>query len=58
MNASDKPKCEEYLACFRDTPCDPNTACGSNDGVCGLNTIGGGSAPYSAAVATYECACP
>jgi hypothetical protein len=58
MNASDKPTCELYIACYMTNSCDPSTACGSNDGVCGVNKIGGGSAPQSAAVATYMCACP
>jgi hypothetical protein len=58
MNASDKPNCELYIACYMTNSCDPSTACGSNDGVCGVNKIGGGSAPQSAAVATYMCACP
>lgn len=58
MNASDKPNCELYITCYMTNSCDPSTACGSNDGVCGVNKIGGGSAPQSAAVATYMCACP
>jgi hypothetical protein len=58
QNASDQPICQKYLACFAMNACDPNTSCGSNTGVCGVNTIGGGEAPYTAAVATYACACP
>ncbi len=58
QNASDKPVCQTYVRCFLTNDCNPNTACGSNDGVCGVNKIGGGEAPYSAAVATYDCACP
>jgi hypothetical protein len=58
QNASDVPTCQKYVRCFIDNGCNPGTACGSNDGVCGVNTIGGGEAPYQAAVQTYNCACP
>jgi hypothetical protein len=58
QNASDMPVCEMYVRCFIENSCNPGTACGSNDGVCGVNTIGGGEAPYQAAVQTYDCACP
>jgi hypothetical protein len=58
QNASDMPVCEMYVRCFIQNSCNPGTACGSNDGVCGVNTIGGGEAPYQAAVQTYDCACP
>ncbi len=57
-NASFMPVCQEYLMCFSENGCNPSNACGSNDGVCGVNTIGGGEAPYQAAVTTYNCACP
>jgi hypothetical protein len=57
QNASDKPACEQYIQCFITNDCDPSDSCGSNDGVCGVNTIGGGEAPYNAAAATYACAC-
>ncbi len=58
MNASDQPKCQEYLMCFATNNCNPSDPCGQNNGVCGVNTIGGGNAPYDAAVQTYKCACP
>jgi hypothetical protein len=58
QNASDVPTCQKYVRCFIDNDCNPGTACGSNDGVCGVNTIGGGEAPYQAAVQTYDCSCP
>jgi len=58
QNASDQPICKQYIQCFITNGCDPGTACGSNTGVCGVNTVGGGNAPYAAAVATYQCACP
>jgi hypothetical protein len=58
QNASDAPICQMYLRCFIDNGCNPATACGSNDGMCGVNKIGGGEAPYQAAVQTYDCACP
>jgi hypothetical protein len=58
QNASDEPICEKYVSCFADNDCNPSDACGSNDGVCGVNTLGGGGAPLAAAVQTYNCACP
>ena len=58
QNASDEPKCEDYIQCFLNNDCNPSTSCGSMDGICGVNTIGGGLAPYNAAVVTYMCACP
>ncbi len=58
QNASDVPICQMYLTCFIQKRCKPSTPCGSNDGVCGVNTIGGGEAPFQAAVQTYDCACP
>jgi hypothetical protein len=58
QNASDMPKCEMYLQCFAANDCNPMDACGSNDGVCGVNTLGGGEAPLMAATQTYNCACP
>jgi hypothetical protein len=58
QNASDMPICQRYVMCFATNNCNPNTACGTNSGVCGVNTIGGGEAPYTAAVTTYNCACP
>jgi hypothetical protein len=58
QNASDMPICEKYIQCYIQNDCDPTTACGQNSGICGVNTVGGGNAPESAAVATYMCACP
>jgi hypothetical protein len=58
QNASDEPKCAAYIQCFLNNDCNPSTSCGSMDGICGVNTIGGGLAPYNAAVVTYMCACP
>ena len=62
QNASDAPICQMYIACYLARSCNPtpslNAPCAQNDGVCGVNTIGGGNAPMSAAVATYTCACP
>jgi len=57
QNASDHPICEQYIQCFITNGCDPSMSCGSSTGVCGVNTVGGGNAPYAAAVATYQCAC-
>jgi hypothetical protein len=50
-----------YLPCYEANNCNPSDSCGSNDGVCGVNKLGGGTAPVSAAQATYTCAgcnCP
>jgi hypothetical protein len=58
QNASDKPVCEMYIQCYLTNDCNPSMACGQNSGICGVNTVGGGSAPQSAAIATYNCACP
>jgi hypothetical protein len=59
MNASDMPACEKYLTCYETNDCNPADTCGSDpDAVCGVNTVGGGEAPHTAAVATYTCACP
>jgi hypothetical protein len=58
QNPADQPLCRQYIQCFIAQDCNPNTACGANDGICGVNKIGGGAAPYQAAVATYDCACP
>ena len=43
--------------CYEANNCNPHTACGSMDSVCGVNTLGGGNAPQTAAIATYDCAC-
>jgi hypothetical protein len=56
-NPSDQPACEMYLMCFRTNQCNPADACAQGNGVCGVNTLGGGSAPLLAATATYNCAC-
>jgi hypothetical protein len=56
QNAGDAVLCHQYLHCF--AACDPSQPCGTADGVCGVNTLGGGTAPYAAAVTTYRCACP
>jgi hypothetical protein len=57
QNASDMPQCMQYLACYETSACNPHTSCGAMDAVCGVNTIGGGNAPQTAAIATYDCAC-
>jgi hypothetical protein len=56
QNPGDAVVCRRYLRCF--ASCDPSQPCGAEDGVCGVNTLGGGTAPYTAAVTTYRCACP
>jgi hypothetical protein len=51
-----------YLPCYEANNCNPNDSCATNpDGVCGVNTLGGGNAPQTAANNTYACAkcsCP
>lgn len=56
QNAGDAVVCRLYLQCF--ATCNPSQPCAAPDGVCGVNTLGGGTAPYMAAVTTYRCACP
>jgi hypothetical protein len=56
QNSGDAIVCQRYLRCF--TTCNPSQPCGAMDGVCGVNVVGGGTAPYAAALATYRCACP
>jgi hypothetical protein len=60
QNMGDVAHCKTYLQCFAANGCDPTvagTACASNSGICGPNTIGGGTAPMQAAIQTYKCAC-
>lgn len=57
QNSGDVTACMAYLSCYETNNCNPHTACGSMDAVCGVNTIGGGNAPQAAAIATYDCAC-
>ncbi len=58
-NENEVAKCQEYLSCFAENDCLPPDSCTmSNDGICGVNTIGGGMSPHDAAVETAECACP
>jgi hypothetical protein len=58
QNASDQPTCEKYITCYETNNCNPADFCGNANQVCGVNTIGGGTAPQMAALATYMCACP
>jgi hypothetical protein len=57
QNAGDVTKCMQYLTCYETNGCNPHTSCGAMDAVCGVNTIGGGNAPQTAAIATFDCAC-
>jgi len=61
QNASDIPYCQQYVACYATNDCNPhdnsNGQCGYQDGVCGVNTLGHGTAPQSAAIASFDCAC-
>jgi len=59
QNQSDHPVCEKYLTCYATNNCNPSASCSTNpDGVCGVNKIGGGTAPQTYAIQTYNCACP
>lgn len=58
QNQTDLPVCEKYLTCYQTNNCNPSTSCGSANSICGVNTIGGGTAPQGFAIATYNCACP
>ncbi|MGC4070742.1 MAG: hypothetical protein QM784_40015 [Polyangiaceae bacterium] len=50
--------CEAYVKCFLENDCKPTDTCAtSNDGVCGVNKVGGGSSPGKGAAAVYTCAC-
>lgn len=57
-NPSEIEACEQYLECYRSLECLPEQPCRGPDGVCGVNTIGGGAGPELAAVAVWDCACP
>jgi hypothetical protein len=66
QNSGDVTTCKNvYLPCYVNHNCNPNDnaqgQCGYQDGVCGVNRLGGGSAPQTAAINTYACAmckCP
>jgi hypothetical protein len=50
--------CEAYVKCFLENDCKPTDTCAtSNDGVCGVNKVGGGSSPGKGAATVYTCAC-
>jgi hypothetical protein len=61
QNASDIPYCQLYVACYATNHCNPhdngNGQCGYLNGVCGVNTLGHGTAPQSAAITAFDCAC-
>jgi hypothetical protein len=50
----DLKMCANYLACYKANACGPTT-CGGQDQVCGVNKIGGGTAPKDIADQTYAC---
>jgi hypothetical protein len=58
-NQGDITKCHEYITCFETEGCDPADSCAtSNDGICGVNNVGGGTAPRDQARNTWEdCGC-
>jgi hypothetical protein len=58
VNPSEVTKCVEYLACFIEETCEPTASCATSpDGKCGVNTIGGGHTPATAAATVYGEAC-
>lgn len=46
--------CRTYLSCYSSNNCGPST-CGGQDQICGVNKIGGGTAPKQIADAAYDC---
>lgn len=53
---SDRAACSLYLDCFAGNSCGPST-CGGIDDICGVNTIGFGTAPRDIANQVYGCLC-
>jgi hypothetical protein len=51
---SDLKMCQNYLSCYVTNNCNPST-CGGQDQVCGVNTLGGGTAPKQIADSAYSC---
>ncbi len=58
QNAGDMASCQKFITCYLTNSCNPSDACGQMDGICGVNKVGVGSSPQTAALATYACACP
>jgi hypothetical protein len=51
-------KCDTIIKCYLDNDCTPSTsACVTNDGLCGVNTLKMDSAPVTVASSVYTCAC-
>ena len=53
----DKLTCIQYLDCYVTNGCGPSSSCAQNDGTCGVNKIGGGTAGKSIADTVYHCIC-
>ncbi len=53
---SDHLACVDILDCYSANACGPAT-CGGNDGKCGANKIGKGTAGYPIAQKVYDCLC-
>jgi len=51
---SDRKMCATYLDCYAAHDCGPSS-CGSQDDVCGVNKLGGGTAPKTVADQVYAC---
>jgi hypothetical protein len=57
INPNEIAECQVYVDCFIDNACSPTATCADNDGVCGVNTLGGGTAPFNHASWVFSCAC-
>ena len=57
-NQSEAPNCQRYVQCYQQFWCLPGQPCREPDGTCGVNTLGGGTEPQTAAEAVWDCACP
>jgi hypothetical protein len=54
---SDHQACSVVLDCYVTNSCTPST-CGTNDQVCGQNTLQTGGAAFDVALTVYNCLCP
>ncbi len=60
-NMGDVATCQRYVACYETNNCNAADSCSTNPDGCGVNKIGGGNLPQTAAEAVYtcaECSCP
>jgi MYXO-CTERM domain-containing protein len=56
QSQGDRLTCIQYLDCYYTNNCGPRS-CGGNDGICGINTIGGGTAGQPIADQVYTDLC-